>query len=123
MEHGLKDIAFYAQKHITPCIVVITSLLARDKPLEAPASVKRVYRGNRLDYLKRTSHLIKYVHNDPIQFRRCPTGVCCRLRLLLFLSNHKYHPKEVGSTWSLGLDELAYCTRQYVPGVMDAFHT
>ena len=26
MEHGLKDIAFYVQKHTTPCTVVITSL-------------------------------------------------------------------------------------------------
>ena len=43
MEHELKDIAFYVQKHITPCTVVITSLLVRDKPLEAPASVKQVY--------------------------------------------------------------------------------
>ena len=30
-------------KHITPCTVFITSLLVRDKPLEVPASVKRVY--------------------------------------------------------------------------------
>ena len=29
--------------YITPCTVVITSLLVPDKPLEAPASVKRVY--------------------------------------------------------------------------------
>ena len=43
MKHGLKDIAFYVQKHITPCTVVKTSLLVCDKPLEAPASVKRVY--------------------------------------------------------------------------------
>ena len=43
MEHGLKYIAFYVQKHITPCTVVITSLLVRDKPPEAPAYVKRVY--------------------------------------------------------------------------------
>ena len=45
MEHGLKDIAFYVQKHITPCTVVITSLLVHDKPLGAPTSVKRVYCG------------------------------------------------------------------------------
>ena len=43
MGHGLKDSVFYVQKHITPCTVVITSLVVRDKPLEAPASVKRVY--------------------------------------------------------------------------------
>ena len=43
MEHGLKDIVFYAQNHITLCTVVITSLLVRDKPLGVPASVKRVY--------------------------------------------------------------------------------
>ena len=42
MEYALKDIAFYVQKHITPCTVVLTSVLVRDKPLEAPASVKRV---------------------------------------------------------------------------------
>ena len=43
MEHRLKDIAFYVQKHITLCTVVITSLLVRDKPLGVSASVKRVY--------------------------------------------------------------------------------
>ena len=43
MEHGLKDIAFYVKKNITPCTVVITSLLVRKKPVRAPASVKRVY--------------------------------------------------------------------------------
>ena len=43
MEHGLKDIALYVQKHITPCTVVITSLLVHNKPLEAPASVKWDY--------------------------------------------------------------------------------
>ena len=37
----IKYITLYVQKHITPCTVVITSLLVRDKPLEAPASVKR----------------------------------------------------------------------------------
>ena len=42
MEHGLKDIAFYVQKHITLYTVVITSLLVCDKLLGAPASVKRV---------------------------------------------------------------------------------
>ena len=42
IEHGLKDIAFYIQKYITPCTVVITSLLVCNKPLGAPASVKRV---------------------------------------------------------------------------------
>ena len=43
MEHELKDIAFYVQKHIAPWTVVITFLLVRDKPLGAPAFVKRVY--------------------------------------------------------------------------------
>ena len=43
MEHGLNDGAFYVQKHITPCTVVITSMLVRDKPLGVPASMKRVY--------------------------------------------------------------------------------
>ena len=43
MEHGLKDIVFFVQNHITLCTVVITSLLVRDKPLGVPASVKRVY--------------------------------------------------------------------------------
>ena len=43
MEHGLKDIAFYGQKHITPCTIVITSRLVRGKPIEAPVSVKQVY--------------------------------------------------------------------------------
>ena len=43
MKHGLKDIAFYVQKHITHYIVVVTSPLVRDKPLGVPASVKHVY--------------------------------------------------------------------------------
>ena len=43
MEHGLKYIAFYIQKHITPCTAVISSLLVHDKLLGAPAFVKRVY--------------------------------------------------------------------------------
>ena len=43
MEHGLKDIACYVQKHITPWTVAITSVLVRDKLLGAPAHVKRVY--------------------------------------------------------------------------------
>ena len=43
MEHGSKDNAFYAQKHKTPCTVVITSLLVSDKPIGAPAFVKRVF--------------------------------------------------------------------------------
>ena len=46
MKHGLKYIAFYVQKHITPCSVVITSLLVCNKPLEAPASVKLVNCGS-----------------------------------------------------------------------------
>ena len=43
MGHGLKDIAFYVQNHITPCAVVITSVLVHDKPRGAPESMKRVY--------------------------------------------------------------------------------
>ena len=39
----IKYIAFYVQKHIAPWTVVITLLLVRDKPLGAPAFVKRVY--------------------------------------------------------------------------------
>ena len=38
----IKRYCVYAQKHITPCTVVITSLLVRDKPLEAPPSVKGI---------------------------------------------------------------------------------
>ena len=38
----------YVQKHITPCTVVINSRLVRDKPLGAPASVKRIYSSNGL---------------------------------------------------------------------------
>ena len=39
----IKIYCVYVPKQITPCTVVITPLLVRDKPLEAPASVKRVY--------------------------------------------------------------------------------
>ena len=55
MDHGLKAIKFYVQKHITPCTVVTTSLLARDKPPGAPVSVKRVYRKTP-SYQYRNSH-------------------------------------------------------------------
>ena len=41
-EHGLKYIAFQ-KTFITPCKVVITSLLVRYEPLGVPASVKRVH--------------------------------------------------------------------------------
>ena len=43
MEHGLEVFVFYVQKHITPCTVVINSLLVRNKQLGVPASVKQVY--------------------------------------------------------------------------------
>ena len=43
MEHGLKDIAIYVQKHTTPCTVVMTSLLVHDKSRGVPAFAKRVY--------------------------------------------------------------------------------
>ena len=36
MEHGLKDIAFYVQKHIKFCTVVIISLLGGDEPPPPP---------------------------------------------------------------------------------------
>ena len=42
-ENGLKNIALFDQKHITPTTVVITSQLVRDKPQGTPASVKRIY--------------------------------------------------------------------------------
>ena len=53
IEHGLKDIAFYVQKHITSCTVVLTCPLVGDKPLGAPAYVKqRVYCCSSLSYTK-----------------------------------------------------------------------
>ena len=43
MEHGLKGIAFYVQKHIAPHVVYYNFPVVRDKLLGAPASVRLVY--------------------------------------------------------------------------------
>ena len=43
MEHGLKHIKFYVQKHIAILAMCYNPALVRDKPLGAPASVKQVY--------------------------------------------------------------------------------
>ena len=42
MEHGLKDIAFYVQKHKAPQVICNNFLLVRDKPLGMPTSVGQV---------------------------------------------------------------------------------
>ena len=42
-EHGLKDLAFYVQKHIASRAMCHNFLLVRDKPLGAPAFVRLVY--------------------------------------------------------------------------------
>ena len=42
MEHGIKDIAFYVQKHIVQRTVCYNLPLVRDKPLGAPLYVKLV---------------------------------------------------------------------------------
>ena len=58
--------SFMFKKHITPCTVVITSLLVRDKALEAPASVKRVYSGVlncAFSFLKTVRSKTKYDHS------------------------------------------------------------
>ena len=43
MEQGLKQIAFYVQQHIVAMAMCYNPALVCDKPLGAPASVKRVY--------------------------------------------------------------------------------
>ena len=43
MEHGLKHITFYVQKHIAALGRCYNPELVRDKPLGVPASVKLVY--------------------------------------------------------------------------------
>ena len=43
MEHGLKYITSYVQKHISVLAMCYIPALVRDKPLRAPASVKQVY--------------------------------------------------------------------------------
>ena len=42
MEHELKDVAFYIQKHIAHRPICYNFLLVRDTPLGAPAFVKLV---------------------------------------------------------------------------------
>ena len=48
MEHGLKHITFNVQKHIAVNAMYYNPGLVRDKPLGAPASVKRVYCSNEI---------------------------------------------------------------------------
>ena len=43
MEHGLKHITFYVQKHIAALVTCYNPALVRNKQLGAPASVKLVY--------------------------------------------------------------------------------
>ena len=43
MEHGLKLITFYVQKHVAALEMCHNEPLVRDKPLGAPAYVKLVY--------------------------------------------------------------------------------
>ena len=43
MEHGLKQILLYVQKHIVAMAMCYNPVQVRDKPLWAPASVKQVY--------------------------------------------------------------------------------
>ena len=41
MEHGLKHITFYVQKHIAALVMCYNAVLVRDKPIGAPAFVKK----------------------------------------------------------------------------------
>ena len=45
MEHGLKDIKFYVQKHLAPRAICYITPLVRNKPLWAHAFLRWVYRG------------------------------------------------------------------------------
>ena len=60
-----KTLCFIFNEHITRCTVVITSLLDRDKPLEAPASLKQVYCETGLSKLMTTKYVMvifRYVY-------------------------------------------------------------
>ena len=48
MEHGLKDLAFYVQKHIASWAVCNNFPLVRDKPLGVPVFVRLVYESIKL---------------------------------------------------------------------------
>ena len=43
MEHGLKDVAIYVQKHIAPWVIGYNPPLIRDMPLGVPAFVSVVF--------------------------------------------------------------------------------
>ena len=43
MDHGLKHVSFYVQKHVIAMGMCYNPALVGDKPLGSPASVKRVY--------------------------------------------------------------------------------
>ena len=45
MEHGLKHITFYVQKHIAALVMCYNAVLVRDKPIGAPAFVKKSFSG------------------------------------------------------------------------------
>ena len=43
MDHELKHISFYVQKHVVSMGMCYNPALVREKPLGVPASVKRIY--------------------------------------------------------------------------------
>ena len=59
MENGLKDVAFYVQKHIAPWTICYNAPLVCDMPLWVPAFLKLVYYGSVNSLLPRTACWVK----------------------------------------------------------------
>ena len=95
MEYGLKNIAFYFQKHIAHRTVCYNFLLVHDKPLGVPIFVKLVYWHRRLWSCYMTGHygvnhpeingcliVVMHCHKTPmmIMAQNCiwPTNTQCK---------------------------------------------
>ena len=74
---------FFVQKHITPCTVVITSLLVREKPLGSPASVKRVYWDSTFRSPLWSCDTARFHRPDILHHNRFPILIIYRLLLCL----------------------------------------
>ena len=70
VEHGLKDIAFYVQKHITHRTVYFNFPLVRDKPLGAPAFVRLVYCSD----IKCDTNILNFgIIDNILNYTKCPS--------------------------------------------------
>ena len=96
------------KKHIKPCTVVITSLPVRDKPLEAPSSVKRVYCQDNptSDDVIEWKHFPRYwpyvwgIHRSPVNSaHKCQWRGALVFSLICTWKNIWVNSREAGDLW------------------------